>query len=498
MTTPPLLEVRGVTKSFGGNSVLRGVDFDVRAGEVHALLGENGAGKSTLTKIVAGVHKADAGSVAFEGAPADFKDPGSAVRAGISTVYQELNLIPHLDCASNIFLGREPETALFEHARSIRSGAAAALAEIGSRAKPTTVVADLTTAERQLVEIAKALATNARLIIMDEPTAALSSAEIERLHESIRRLTARGIAVIYISHKLDEVFRISDRISIMRDGRVLSTRVPAETTRDEVVSAMLGRELEAEKREIESDHGERFTGPPMLSVSELSVRGKVTDISFDVRPGEILGMAGLVGAGRTETVRALVGLERGVTGSVSLDGARFRPRTPNAAIRAGLVLVPEDRKTQGLLLGSSIEDNVVLPHLAKLSVATWVRRKAAKAMATECVDSFDVRPRTIDKATTYLSGGNQQKVLIGRWLLDEYKVLIFDEPSKGVDVGARSGIWRMIRDAAAKGAAVIVISSETEELIALADRILVMREGRVSTVLNNTGLTEDEVMEHAF
>ncbi|MAB81675.1 MAG: sugar ABC transporter ATP-binding protein [Planctomycetes bacterium] len=498
MTHELLLDARGIVKSFGGNAVLRGVDFDVRVGEVHALLGENGAGKSTLTKIIGGVHRADAGTVVYDGAPTEFRDPGSAVREGISTVYQELNLIPHLDCAANIFLGREPETALFAHGRQMRTEAAAALTEIGSKAKPSTKVTELSTAERQMVEIAKALATDARLIIMDEPTAALSSAEIERLHESIRRLTSRGISVIYISHKLDEVFRIADRISVMRDGKLRATVTPGESSRDEVVALMLGRELSTEKRDLDEHHHDRFDSEPMLAVTGLTVRGKIRDVSFSVRPGEILGMAGLVGAGRTETVRALVGLEPIAAGSIELDGKKYRPGTPAKAIANGMVLIPEDRKTQGLLLGSSIEDNVALPHLPALSTGWWVRRRKARALAERCVDEFDVRPRSIRKATTFLSGGNQQKVLIGRWLIQDYKVLIFDEPSKGVDVGARSGIWRMIREAADGGAAVVVISSETEELTALADRIVVMRGGSVSRELVNHGLTEDEVMEHAF
>lgn len=500
MSEVEVLRTSDISKSFGGNHVLRGVDFDVRAGEVHALIGENGAGKSTLTKIIAGVHHADSGRVVFDGQEVAFRDPGHAVRAGISTVYQELNLIPYLDCASNIALGREPRKALVMRESEARAQAAKALQEIGSHAGPTTMVSSLTTGERQMVEIAKALAADARLIIMDEPTAALSSGEIERLHQSIRRLTDRGIAVIYISHKLDEVFRIADRLSVMRDGRLLATLEPAEFDRDRVVSMMLGRDLEAERREIESELSaeSRFSGAPVLRVSGLSVPGKVRGVSLEVHAGEILGMAGLVGAGRTETVRALVGLERISEGQIELDGAPYRPRSPGRAIRRGLVLVPEDRKTQGLLLGASVEDNVALPHLGKHSVASWVKRADTKRLAQKCVEDFDVRPRDIDKLTTFLSGGNQQKVLIGRWLLEKYRVLIFDEPSKGVDVGARSGIWRMIRDVAAQGTAVIVISSETEELTALADRIVVMREGRITKELANTGLAEDEVMEHAF
>jgi ribose transport system ATP-binding protein len=350
-----------------------------------------------------------------------------------------------------------------------------------------------------MVEIAKALAANARLIIMDEPTAALSSGEIERLHQCVRRLTERGISIIYISHKLEEVLRIADRLSVMRDGRLLATLRPGSSNKDEVVSLMLGRDLESERRHIESEHVARVhSGGPALKVTELTVPGKVDSVSFAVWPGEILGMAGLVGAGRTETVRALVGLEKVSHGDIELDGKRYRPRSPGRAIRDGMVLVPEDRKTQGLLLGASVEDNVALPHLRDHSAVTWVRRGEIKELARRCVEEFDVRPRNIDKTTAFLSGGNQQKVLIGRWLLENYKVIIFDEPSKGVDVGARSGIWRMIRDTASEGAAVIVISSETEELTALADRIIVMREGQVSKELVNVGLAEDEVMEHAF
>ncbi|WP_440708219.1 sugar ABC transporter ATP-binding protein [Herbiconiux sp. YIM B11900] len=500
--TDTILEVKDVSKRFGANLVLQGVSFELRAGEVHALLGENGAGKSTLMKIIAGVYEPDAGEILLRGARTDFRDPGQAVTAGISTVYQELNLIPSLSAASNIMLGREESTALFLHERQMRAAAAAALTEIGSRAKPGTIVETLSTGERQLVEIARALSSESSVIIMDEPTAALSSGEIETLHRSIRQLQSRGISVVYISHKLDEVFRIADRVSILRDGALVRTLDTGETTRDEVVSLMLGRELrkemahQADERRFNDADGARLA--PVLRVEGLTVPGKIEDVTFEVGPGEILGFAGLVGAGRTETMRAIVGLERIRSGTVQVAGRRLRARSPRAAQNRGVVLIPEDRKTQGLLLDLSVEANIALPHLRSLSSATWVRRRALKTLVQQCIERFDVRPTTPKTSVRLLSGGNQQKVLIGRWLLRSHTVLIFDEPSKGVDVGARAGIWQMIRDVAAQGTAVVVVSSETEELIALADRIVVMKEGRVSAALENRNLSEDEVMQHAF
>jgi ribose transport system ATP-binding protein len=505
-TTDKVLEVRDVSKSFGANLVLQGIDFELRAGEVHALLGENGAGKSTLMKIIAGVYEPDSGEVLLRGEPTNFRDPGQAVSAGISTVYQELNLIPSLSAASNIMLGREVSTGLFLRERQMRNAAADALKEIGSRAHPSTLVETLSTGERQLVEIARALSSKSSVIIMDEPTAALSSGEVETLHRSVRQLTSRGISVIYISHKLDEVFRLADRVSVLRDGALVRTIATSETNRDEVVSLMLGRELKKElshqhqvhKRRHEEIDEKGAPAEPMLKVDGLSVPGKIDDVSFTVARGEILGFAGLVGAGRTETMRAIVGLERVKAGSVSINGKHIHPRSPRAAQKQGVVLIPEDRKTQGLLLDLSVEDNIALPHLKRLSAGPWVRSGSLKALVQQCIDKFDVRPANAKTTVRLLSGGNQQKVLIGRWLLQPHRVLIFDEPSKGVDVGARAGIWQMIREVAEQGTAVIVVSSETEEIIALADRIIVMKEGRVSASIENLNLTEDEVMQHAF
>ncbi|MDQ4113064.1 MAG: sugar ABC transporter ATP-binding protein [Actinomycetota bacterium] len=499
----PRLLVEGAVKVFGATTVLHGVDLRVLPGEVHALIGENGAGKSTLTKVIAGVHRPDEGTVTLDGQVMDFRTPGQAVGAGISTVYQELSLVPQLDCASNIALGSEQTRALFLKRRHMNAIATSALAEAGSRARPTDMVDALSSGERQLIEIAKALASDAKVVIMDEPTAALSSGEIERLHQAVRRLTARGISVIYITHKLVEVFALADRVSIMRDGHMITTLTTSETTRDELVSTMLGRTLENEvatssEVRVEGLRNLDASATPALRVRDLSTTGQVSDVSFDVRAGEILGMAGLVGAGRTETVRALVGLEKITAGTVELTGRAIRARSPRQAQAAGIVMVPEDRKTQGLLLDHSVETNVSLPHLAALSTAGWIDGRAVRRMTAQCIENFDVRPRRSNIDIGLLSGGNQQKVLIGRWLLRDYPVVIFDEPSKGVDVGARAGIWQIIRDAAERGAAVIVVSSETEELLSLCHRILVMRQGRVTAHLDNVELTEEEVMKHAF
>lgn len=499
------LTMESVCKTFGATMVVKRVSLEVAPGEVHALIGENGAGKSTLTKMIAGVHRPDAGNISMDGVPVDFRTPGDALAAGVSTVYQELNLIPELDCASNIALGREPHRMLFARSAAINARAAAVLAEVGSRAAPTTLVSALSTGERQLVEIAKALASDARIVIMDEPTAALSTGEIALLHKAVKRLTARGISVIYITHKLAELFVLADRVSVMRDGNLITTLRTSETSRDELVATMLGKDLQSEVSNAQARHDrERFSqaldanAAADFVVDGLSTSGQVRDVSFRLKAGEILGMAGLVGAGRTETVRALVGLEKIVAGDIVLGGKTFRPRNPGQAQGAGIVMVPEDRKTQGLLLDQSVESNATLPHLRRLSRFGWIDRRGVRALAQQCIDSFDVRPRLPQKAIGLLSGGNQQKVLIGRWLLDDYRVVIFDEPSKGVDIGAREGIWQMVRTAAARGAAVIVVSSETEELIALSHRILVMRQGEVTAQLDNIDLTEEEVMKHAF
>ena len=503
MSVQPRLRMDGVSKTFGTTMVVKHVSFEVGPGEVHALIGENGAGKSTLTKMIAGVHRPDTGTISIDGVPVDFRTPGDALASGVSTVYQELNLIPELDCAANIALGREPHRMLFARRAEMNAHAAAVLAEVGSRAKPTTLVAALSTGERQLVEIAKALAGDAKIVIMDEPTAALSTGEIALLHEAVRRLKARGISVIYITHKLSELFALTDRVSVMRDGKLIATARISETNRDELVAKMLGKELQSEVAQSSARHNsERQTSDNTSAadfvVNGLSTAGQVKGVSFRLRAGDILGMAGLVGAGRTETVRALVGLEKITSGDIALGGTRFKPRNPGQAQRAGIVMVPEDRKTQGLLLDQSVESNATLPHLARLSRFGWIDRRAVRDLAQRCIDSFDVRPKLPQKIIGLLSGGNQQKVLIGRWLLDDYRVVIFDEPSKGVDVGAREGIWQMVRTAAARGAAVIVVSSETEELIALSHRILVMRQGEVTAQLENVDLTEEEVMKHAF
>lgn len=504
MSVQPRLKLDNVCKTFGATMVVKRVSLEVAPGEVHALIGENGAGKSTLMKIIAGVHRPEEGSISMDGVPVGYRAPADALGAGVCTVYQELNLIPDLDCASNIALGREPHRMLFARRAEMNARAAQVLVEIGSRAKPTTLVSSLSTGERQLVEIAKALAGEARIVIMDEPTAALSTGEIALLHEAVRRLTARGISVIYITHKLAELFVLSDRVSVMRDGSLITTVKTKDTHRDALVASMLGKELQVDVAQARALHNREVQENASdishadFVVERLSTAGQVRDVSFRLTSGEILGFAGLVGAGRTETVRALVGLEKIVSGDIVLGGERFTPRNPGHAQNAGIVMVPEDRKTQGLLLDQSVESNATLPHLMRLSRFGWIDRLAVRKLAQQCIDSFDVRPKLPQQKIGLLSGGNQQKVLIGRWLLDDYRVVIFDEPSKGVDIGAREGIWQMVRSAAARGAAVIVVSSETEELIALCHRIVVMRQGEVTADLDNANLTEEEVMKHAF
>ncbi|AYD04174.1 sugar ABC transporter ATP-binding protein [Neorhizobium sp. NCHU2750] len=497
MTDQMRLEVSGLTKIFGTTTVVDNVSLDLRPGEVLALVGENGAGKSTLTKMIAGVYRPDGGTIRLDGKEVSFRTPSEAIHAGVSTVYQELNLIPELDCASNIALGSEPTSGGFMRRGEIYKRAADAMIEVGTRTRPTTLIGDMPTGECQLIEIAKALASNARIVIMDEPTAALSSGEIAGLHAAVRRLTAKGISVIYITHKMSEIFALSDRITVMRDGRYVTTVKTSDTSREQLLVSMLGRALD-QFGTAGPDTAPDTEKPAKLSIRNLSTDGLVREFSLDVGAGEIVGMAGLVGAGRTEAVNALSGVVTITGGEIKLNGRTVNPRSPSQTQALGIVVVPEDRKTEGLMLDQSVQDNVMLPHIASLTRFGIINDAAVRRMAKECVERFDVRPRRTDIAIGLLSGGNQQKVLIGRWLLKDYEVVVFDEPSKGVDVGAREGIWDMIRQTAARGAAVIVVSSETEELIALSDRIVVMRQGRISAALKNTNLTEERVMEHAF
>lgn len=493
MTAVPLIAMRGVTKEFPGVRALDGVDFEVRAGEVMALVGENGAGKSTLLKILAGAYRGDAGTVLLNGNPVDISNPRASQRHGIAVIHQELNLAEHLSVAENIFVGREHRTRLGTvNFTKMRAASAEVLRDLGVDSDPRALVSTLSLARKQMVEIAKALALDSRVVVMDEPTSALTENEVVVLLDLVCRLRARGVAVVYVSHRIREVFAVADRITVLRDGRlacpVLRT---ADTTPGAVVASMVGRELTA----IFGEHPVHDVGAaPVVSVRGLASAPRVKDVSFDLFPGEILGVAGLVGAGRSESARAIFGVDRRQAGQVLFDGRPVHWRSPREAIAAGVGLVPEDRKGQALFLGLPVRVNIAAACEALVSRAGVLRRGAERKVAVHHSRELRLRDTAIEISAGQLSGGNQQKVVLARWLALRPRVLLLDEPTRGVDIGAKAEIYRLIREIAARGVAVLMISSELPEVLGMSDRILVLREGRVAGVLPGQGTDERTVM----
>ena len=488
-----LLTLRGITKRYPGVTALDGVDLEVYPGTVHALVGENGAGKSTLLRIVAGAERPDAGAALWNGRPVISPTPREALLRGVTVIYQELALAPNLGAAANIYLGLEPGRRGFLDQGAMRSGAQAALADLGLVIDPDRPVRELSVAQRQLVELARALVRDARLVALDEPTATLTAHEVAHLVAQIEWLRAKGIGVIFVSHRLDEVHRLADTITVLRDGRRVWSGPAGDIDEPALIRTMVGRDVVFER----CPPGRLPDAEPLLSVRDLSRGRALEEVSFDVRRGEIVGLSGLVGAGRSEVARVLAGIDPAGRGTILLHGKPYRPRSPADAIRSGVVYFPEDRKAQGLVLGMRIRENVTLPILRRLSRSGFIREGAERELAQGAVRRADVRPPEIERRTGTLSGGNQQKVVLAKWLLTEADVLIFDEPTRGVDIGAKTEIHRQIRDLADAGKAVVVISSELPELIALADRAVVMREGRVQGELTGP-LTPEAVMALAF
>jgi ABC-type sugar transport system ATPase subunit len=488
-----LLTLRGITKHYPGVTALDAVDFTVEAGTVHALVGENGAGKSTLLKIVAGAERPDGGTMVWEGQSITSHSPREALLRGVTVIYQELALAPNLGAAANIYLGMEPRRRGLLDRGAMRAGASAALADLGLVIDPDRPVQDLSVAQRQLIELARALVRDAKLVALDEPTATLTAHEVAHLVAQIEWLRAKGIGVVFVSHRLDEVRRLADSITVLRDGHRVWTGPAAAIDERTLIRTMVGRDVVFER----CPPGRPADPAPALSVRGL-VRGRtVRDVSFELFRGEILGLGGLVGAGRSEVARVLAGIDRADRGTLLLHGRPFQPRSPADAIRAGVVYFPEDRKRQGLVLGMRIRENVTLPILARLSGGGLIRRDDERDVARQAATRADVRPPEIERRAGHLSGGNQQKVVLAKWLLTDADVLIFDEPTRGVDIGAKTEIHRQIRALADAGKAVLVISSELPELIALADRAIVMREGRVQGELKEP-LTPEAVMALAF
>ncbi|SFW69092.1 sugar ABC transporter ATP-binding protein [Luteibacter sp. UNCMF366Tsu5.1] len=490
MSAAPLIRMRGIHKSFGPVKVLEGVDFELLAGEVHALMGENGAGKSTLMKILTGIYAPDAGTLEVDGQPASIATPADAEKHGIAIIHQELNLIPALSVADNLFLGREIQRfGLLDH-RAMTRRAMEWLARVGmERLDPATLVERLSVGQQQMVEIARALGQNARVLIMDEPTAALTEHETNTLFKLIRDLRAQGTGIVYVSHRMEEIFALCDRISVLRDGHFVGTRPVPGLAFDEVVKMMVGRTLDA-----------RFpTRTPNIGDVRLKVEhisgGMVRDVSFDLHAGEVLGVAGLLGAGRTELARLLFGLDKPSEGTITLDGKVVTPTSPNDAIQSGFGFVTEDRKAQGLVLDLSLRENVSLPRVP--AHAGLVDRASEKKQTRGLIEALKIRARDMELNVRALSGGNQQKVVLAKWLALKPRVLILDEPTRGVDVGGKAEIYHIINQLAEQGVAILMISSELPEVLAMSDRILVMHEGRATALLDGHGATQEAVMTAA-
>ncbi|GIJ00106.1 monosaccharide ABC transporter ATP-binding protein (CUT2 family) [Sediminihabitans luteus] len=474
----PLLQMRGIVKTFPGARALDGVDLVVRAGEVHCLLGQNGAGKSTLIKVLAGAHQPDEGEILVDGEPVTIAHPVAALEHGIATMYQELDVVDGLSVAENVFLGHEVTNAGFTRRREIARRTRALLERLGhGEIPPHREVGRLSAAGKQIVSMARALSRDARVIVMDEPSAVLDSGEVENLFRVVRQLTASGVAIVYISHRLDEIRQIGDRITVLKDGATVATDLAVgDTPTPALIELMTGRAVEST---FPARPGVADDAPVLLSVRDLALAGVFSDVSFEVRAGEIVGLAGLVGAGRSEILETVYGARRATSGSVQVEGRRIAPGSVPAAVRAGLGLCPEERKSQGLVLDEPVYRNVTLPSFARFARAGMLDEAAERAAADEQEVALDVRPAGTGRAARTLSGGNQQKVLLGRWLVQGCRVLLLDEPTRGVDVGARAEIYALVRRLADAGDAVVVVSSEIEEVLGLADRVLVVSDGRV-------------------
>ncbi|MEV6397718.1 sugar ABC transporter ATP-binding protein [Streptomyces sp. NPDC051907] len=495
---PPLLTMSHITKSFPGVRALDGVDLEVQPGEVHCLLGQNGAGKSTLIKVLAGAHRPDGGQIAWRGESVVLGSPIAAMRLGIATIYQELDLVEDLSVAENVYLGHEPTTAGFVvRTHQARSAAAQLLRRLGHREiDPARRVGDLSAAQQQIVSMARALSHDVRLIVMDEPSAALDPDEVDNLFRIVADLTADGVAVVYISHRLEEIRRIGDRVTVLKDGRAVAVGLPAkDTPTRDIVAMMTGRNVEYVFPDRPAEPPGDLAAAPVLSVEGLGRDGEFAPLDLELRPGEIVGLAGLVGSGRSEILETIYGARRPSAGRVLVDGVPLRPGSVRAAVRAGIGLAPEERKAQGLLMLESVTRNVSLATLSRFSAGGWLDRRAERAEAHRAARELSMRPDDPDARIRTLSGGNQQKAVLARWLLRGCRVLLLDEPTRGVDVGARAELYAVIRRLADEGLAVLLVSSEVPEVLGLADRVLVLREGSVVHTAPARELDEHRVLD---
>ena len=492
----PIVEIRNLNKSFPGVKALIDAQFELVAGEVHALMGENGAGKSTMMKVLAGVYQKDSGSVRLFGSEVDIPNPRAAQALGIGIIHQELNLMNHLSVAQNIFIGREPMKmgGTIIDKQTMRVETQKLLDRLHLKIDPDTLVGELTVAKQQMVEIAKALSFESKVLIMDEPTAALNNAEIDDLFSIIRELKGHGVGMVYISHKMDELKRISDRVTVMRDGQYIGTVPTAETSMDTIINMMVGRPL---------FEGDGPTAAPenaevVLEVRNLNRGRAIKNVNFQVRKGEILGFAGLMGAGRTEVARAIFGADKIDSGEIIVRGKQVSIKAPVDAVKHGIGYLSEDRKHFGLATGMDVESNIVLTTMRRfLSMNFFLKHKAIRETALKFVKQLDIKTPGVSQKVAFLSGGNQQKVVIAKWLVRDCEVLFFDEPTRGIDVGAKSEIYKLLNTLAAQGRAIVMISSELPEVLRLSHRILVMCEGRITGELKAGEATQQNIMQYA-
>ncbi|WP_121640554.1 sugar ABC transporter ATP-binding protein [Virgibacillus sp. Bac330] len=495
MTSDPFVQMNNISKAFSGNKVLQQVDFTVNRGEIHALMGENGAGKSTLVKILTGIYTKDQGNIYVQGKQMTFSGPKHAEAYGISVIHQELNIIPHLTVAENMFLGKEltyGKTGILNR-REIRRRTAEALTNLGVHdIKAEQLAGELSIGKQQMIEIAKALTTNAELIIMDEPTAALTEHEIENFFHVIKKLQADGVSIVYISHRMEEIFEICDRITVLRDGQYIGTKATPNTSFEEIVKMMVGREI-----------GERYParnhaiGEVVFQVKNLQLANYFRNISFSVREGEILGVAGLMGAGRSEVMEAIFGYRKLDRGTIELNGRQVVIKHPRDAVNAGIGFITEDRKSKGLVIHASIKENIALPNLRALSRCGIIHKRKEKQRISELMLKLQVRATNEAQEVKSLSGGNQQKVVIAKWLAIQPRVLILDEPTRGVDIGAKKEIYTMMNELSKEGVAIIMISSELPEVLGISDRVMVMHEGEITAFIDREEADQESIMTAA-
>ena len=492
------LEVRGVEKHFPGVHALQGIDFTLRPGEVHGLVGENGAGKSTLIKVMTGVYKTDGGEILFQGQPVAFTSPLDAQDHGLSTIYQEVNLVPLMSVARNLYLNREPRRFGFIDSRKLRTDAARVLSDYGVDVNVSRPLRTMGLGAQQMVAIARAVQVDARVVIMDEPTSSLEHREVEKLLEVVNRLRSQGIAIIYVSHRLDELFRICDRVTVMRDGKVVAVEDIKELNRLKLVSLMLGRDMGEVRRKgvtaFGSDHGADADTPPTLRASGLSSAHLLDDVSIDIRPGEVVGLGGLLGSGRSETAKAIAGALHTDAGTLEVNGENLNRNSTSAAIKAGVVMLPEDRKTEGIVPNLSVRENLVLAAMGRVSRGGLVSRAKQDEIVNFFMDRLKIKASSPEQKVSELSGGNQQKVMLARWLCLNPKVLLLDEPTRGIDVGAKAEFQSLIDELARDGLAVMLISSDLEELIEGSDRVVVLKDGKVVGHLDGDEVSEDALM----